>query len=92
MLDGLEKLKTPFSDHAHDITAALTADITISDREHTRLFETFEILAALAFLTMDATKEQFEEAHADQNQRNFIWAPVGRAGWDGKRETKFLPT
>jgi hypothetical protein len=45
MLEGLEHHKTPLSNHLHDVNAVLSTDITMTDSDHTRLFETFEILS-----------------------------------------------
>jgi hypothetical protein len=84
MLDGAERLKTPLSDHLHTITAEWTADYTLADGAHTHLFETFEILVALTYLTFKATKEEFTQEHAPGNDhRGFVWAPIGRIGWGG---------
>ena len=56
----------------------LTADYTLAAREHTLLFEMFEVLGALAFLTLDSTKEQFEQIHGQKpGNQNFAWSPVG---------------
>jgi hypothetical protein len=81
-LPGLENHKTPLSDHLHDVTAAWTADYTLSAREHTLLFEMFEVLGALAFLTLNVTKEKLEQTHGEQRfDRSFVWSPIGRAAW-----------
>ena len=90
MLEGLERNKTPFSDHVHSSTLALTADITLGDREHTRLFETFEVLTALAYLTVATTRERLQEAHDDKTQQSYVWAPIGRAGWDSGTRDQVL--
>jgi hypothetical protein len=90
MLEGLENNKTPFSDHMHDILIATTADITLADRERTRIFETFELLAGLAFLTIAASIEELREAQANRGQSGLVWAPIGRAGWDSGTSTEIL--
>ena len=83
MLDGLDRAKTPLSDHLHTVTTAWSSDYALAVRDHTRHFEMFEILSALAFLTFAGTKKDFEEAHAqDPNSRNYIWSPITRASWD----------
>jgi hypothetical protein len=57
MLEGLERHKTPLSDHLHDVTQPLSLDIALAERDHTRLFELFETLTALAYLTVKASEE-----------------------------------
>jgi hypothetical protein len=89
-LAGLKNHKTPLSDHLHDVTMAWTADYTLSAREHTLLFEMFEVLGALAFLTLDATKEEFEQAHSQQGHGKFVWSPIGRAAWHSETRGKIL--
>jgi hypothetical protein len=88
-LEGLGQRKTPLSDHLHDITADWTADYTLADQEHTLLFEMFEVLGSLAFLTQATTAELKEAAERDKNQP-FIWSPVGRAAWDSENRSVIL--
>lgn len=91
MLEGLDRAKTPLSDHLHTVTAPWSSDYALAVRDHTRHFEMFEILSALAFLTFTATKKDFEEAHTgDPNSRNFIWSPVTRASWDNSTRDLIL--
>ena len=90
-LPGLERHKTPLSDHLHDVTMPWTADYTFAEREHTLLFEMFEVLGALAFLTLDSTKEQFEQIHGQNpGTPNFVWSPVGRAAWHTETRSAIL--
>jgi hypothetical protein len=86
MLTGLERHRTPLSDHFHQITVAWTRDYTLSDEDHTTLFETFELLAALAFLTFEAETEQDFPKGPD----DFVWSPIGRAGWDLATRNRLL--
>jgi hypothetical protein len=81
-LDGLERRKTPLSDHLHDVSENWTADYLLAPAEHTELFERFEVLAALALLTLSTTQEEFKTVHGNPNSgRNYVWAPVGRTAW-----------
>lgn len=89
-LEGQERKKTPLSDHLHDVLSGWTKDYLLTAREFTRLFETFEILGALAFITLDATKEALVAAHSATGQRNFVWSPIGRAAWDGDNRDAIL--
>jgi hypothetical protein len=90
-LPGLERRKTPLSDHLHDVTMPWTVDYTLAEREHTLLFEMFEVLGALAFLTLDSTKEQFEQIHGQKpGNQNFAWSPVGRTAWHTETRSAIL--
>jgi phosphoserine phosphatase len=89
-LKGLERRKTPLSDHLHDVLSGWTKDYLLAVREFTRLFEAFEVLGALAFITLRATKEELIAAHSATGQRDFVWSPIGRAAWDGEHRDAIL--
>jgi hypothetical protein len=67
----------------HAITAAWASDYALQSRNHTFDFEFFEVLLALAFLSVDASKEKLEAACADRSNP-FIWSPVSRASWNSE--------
>ncbi len=91
MLEGLNNARTPLSDHLHKLTAPWSSDYMLAEREHTRLFETFEILHCLAFLTLSGSKTDFERAHSgNPNSRNFLWSPATRACWDNATRSLIL--
>jgi len=92
MLEGLERHKTPLSDHLHDVTQPLSLDIALAERDHTRLFELFETLTALAYLTVKASEEELTHTLASEGGRGFVWAPIGRAGWDNVTRNQILLT
>jgi len=78
-LEGLERRKAPLSDHLHGQFGQWIKDYLFSKREYDETFATFEILADLAFLTARASKEDLQTALQSDDQRNFIWVPVGRS-------------
>jgi hypothetical protein len=82
MLDGLERSKSPFSDHIHEITAAVSTEIMVMQRDHSRLFKQFETLGALGYLTITVTFDELARVVSGQKQPGWVSAPVGRAGWD----------
>lgn len=89
-LENMAQRRAPLSDHLHDITAEWTADYVFTKDEHSNLFETFEILGGLAFLTLHS-KNEFHEAHAVGGQgRNFVWSPVGRVSWNTAARSEIL--
>jgi hypothetical protein len=89
-LKGLEGRKTPLSDHLHDVLSDWTKDYLLAAREFTRLFEEFEVLGALTFITLRATKEDLIAAHSATGQRDFVSSPIGRAAWDGEHRDAIL--
>ena len=89
-LEGLERRKTPLSDHLHDVLSGWARDYQLTERGFTRLFETFETLGSLAFLTLKTTKEELTAAHGAAAERNFVWSPVGRAAWDSEHREPIL--
>ena len=91
-LPELERHRTPLSDHLLEVTAAWTPDYLLSPREHEMLFEKFEVLGTLAFLTVTATKDELEQSHGSQTSAgpNFVWSPTGRTAWHGETRTAIL--
>lgn len=89
-LEGLENRKTPLSDHLHDVLFGWAKDYLLVSRDFTRLFEVFEVLGAVAYITLSATKEELEETHRATGERNFVWAPYGRASWHSENRDAIL--
>ncbi len=87
--NGLEEFpehnrKMPLSDHLHAIFSKWTSDyLVFGQREYTRLFESFELLGALAYLTL-TQDEALLEAAVKGGFNQVAWAPMGRASWDGE--------
>jgi hypothetical protein len=50
---------------------------------YTSLFEHFELLETLAYVTI-SNDEATLQAAIQSPDRGFVWAPIGRAAWDGR--------
>jgi hypothetical protein len=50
---------------------------------YTALFEHFELLGTLTYITISNDKATLQAAINGPN-RDFAWAPIGRAAWDGR--------
>ena len=82
-LPGLQGQSTALSDHLHEVFFSLSSDYIFVDSEFTRLFEEFELLGSLAYLTVtvDLTALQ-QAAQGGFGGRNYVRAPFGRVSWD----------
>jgi len=89
LLPGLEQRKTPLSDHLHELFESWTADYVFTKGEYTALFEQFELLASLAFITLSNDTAALRAAIQDPN-RGFAWCPMGRAAWHGSVSRQIL--
>lgn len=79
-LPGLEKRKTPLSDHLHDVMASWKQSFIGVEPNFELLFERFETLASLAFL--EAYSEADLEGLLSPSQpQSEARMPVGRVGW-----------
>ena len=83
LLPGLDKRKTALSDHLHELFQGWTVDYLFTKGEYTSLFEHFELLGALAFITISSDKATLQAAIQGPN-RDYVWCPMGRAAWDGQ--------
>ncbi|TRL37585.1 hypothetical protein FM996_02155 [Methylosinus sporium] len=88
LFPGFENRRTALSDHLHDIFSVWCDDYLYSEAEFTPLFEEFELLGSLAYLTLTTDLETLESvaAKGDGWGSNFVWAPFGRISWH--RETR----
>jgi hypothetical protein len=50
--------------------------------EYTSVFEQFELLGALAYISLSNDKAALQALIQAPN-RDFAWSPMGRAGWHG---------
>jgi hypothetical protein len=82
LLPELAKRKTALSDHLHALSEGWTDDYLFAKGEYTTLFEHFELLGTLAYVTLSNDKASLQAAIQSPN-RDFVWAPMGRAAWDG---------
>lgn len=79
-LEGLERRRTPLSDHLLDVTTRWGKAFIGIEANFELLFERFEMLGALAvFQTND--EAQLEAAAAVPQNQDLAWMPMGRAGW-----------
>jgi hypothetical protein len=83
MLPDLEKRRTALSDHLHGLFESWTVDYLFTKGEYTTLFEHFELLGTLTYITISNDKATLQAAINSPN-RDFVWAPIGRAAWDGR--------
>lgn len=83
-LEGLERHKTALSEYLYGLFKNWTKDYIYSEEEFTYLFEFFEILGSVAYLTITTPLERLEKILAYENpgQKGFVWAPVGRESFD----------
>lgn len=85
-LPGMDRHRTALSDHMHDLFGDWMRDYTISDRERTYLFESFETLAAMAYISLRSSKSDLGDALSRTDGRAYVRAPIGRTCWH--RETR----
>ncbi|MFY7863763.1 SIR2 family protein [Roseateles sp.] len=79
-LEGLDRRKTPLSDHLVDVMTDWRKSFGGVDAGFELLFERFELLGALAcFDQHDEAK--LEALAASNSHQQFAWAAIGRAGW-----------
>ena len=89
LLPGLEERKTALSDHLHELFEGWTVDYLFTKGEYTGLFEGFELLGTLAYITLSNDKATLQAAVQNPNG-DFVWSPIGRAAWDGSVRRKIL--
>jgi len=89
LLPELGKRKTALSDHLHELFEGWSVDYLFTKGEYTSLFEHFELLGTLAYITLSNDKATLQAAIQSPN-RDFVWAPVGRAAWDGSTSRPIL--
>jgi hypothetical protein len=90
LLPDLEKRKTALSDHLHDVFQSWSQDYLFAPGNYTPLFEEFELLGSLAFITNSESKETLLAAVSGPNGSNFVWTPIGRVSWDGQTRRRIL--
>jgi len=78
------------SDHLHDVFQSWSQDYLFAPGNYTSLFEEFELLGSLAFITNSNSKETLQAAVSGPSGSNFVWAPIGRASWDGQTRRRIL--
>ena len=89
MLTGFERNRTPLSDRLHDIFLLWANDYALAGDQRTLLFETFEVLGSLAFLTAKVSTADLRAATASADP-GFMFSPMGRAAWDSQARDRIL--
>ena len=82
-----KRLKTPLSDHLHHLFSEWATSFATLMPDFEMLFERFEVLGAFAYLDM-SSREQIDQAI--QSTREFVWMPMGRAGWHERIADKII--
>jgi hypothetical protein len=90
LLPDLEKRKTALSDHLHDLFQSWSQDYLFAPGSYTLMFEEFELLGSLAFVTGSNNKDTLQAALKGPSGSNFVWAPIGRVSWDGQTRKRIL--
>jgi hypothetical protein len=90
LLPDFEKRKTALSDHLHDVFQSWSQDYLFAPGSYTLLFEEFELLGSLAFITSSNSKDALQAAVNGPSGSNFVWTPIGRVSWDGQTRRRIL--
>ena len=88
-LDGLEKRKTPLSDHLLVVFEEWSKSFVGITPDLERLFELFEILGSLAHLE-STDISSLDKANEDPSGQKWVWTPIGRSGWNRRIREKIL--
>jgi SIR2-like domain len=77
------KLKTPLSAHLRSLFKDWTKDYVFLENNYTRLFDEFEYLGSLAFMTVKYTKAMIQKELTNPSfpGQNFLHAPIGEFAW-----------
>ena len=84
-LDGLEKRKTPLSDHACRILSDWSTNYRGIIPSFEQLFDMWDILASLVFIEPAFTNETLTTS-----QTSRTWIPIGRVGWRAQSRLQTL--
>lgn len=88
-LNGLDRRKTPLSDHLLDLFADWAKSFISVAPDFELLFERFEVLASLAhFETND--KAEVRQVLSGDPQNGWTWMPIGREAWHEKNRDILL--
>jgi hypothetical protein len=78
-----ENRKTALSDHLHAIFEGWLGSEIFLPKEFGSAFEEFELLGSLAFISLNADEEALSRMSEDKTGQQWVWAPLGRIGWNG---------
>lgn len=88
-IEGLERRKTPLSDHLAILFLEWGKNFTGLTPDFDFMFEHFEILGSLANLEQH-DKSGVQAVLSDNSQPNWKWMPVGRSTWNSSIATKLI--
>lgn len=81
-LEGLDRRKTPLSDHLLDLMTNWRKSFTGADANFELLFERFELMGSLAAFHENDEAELETRVQASATRNDVLaWMPIGRAGW-----------
>jgi hypothetical protein len=89
-LKGLEKARTPVSEHLLSRFSEWAVDYSFGNKDFELIFERFELLGALAFMSVNYTVQEIDEASTRPPPSNFVWAPMGRIRWHERVRSALL--
>jgi hypothetical protein len=89
-IEGMERRKTPLSDHLHNTFAIWLGGYTLDRDEFELLFEHLELMASLTHMSTKRTKDNLTQAVADQGRDRWEWVPFGRTGWNDRTQRVLL--
>ena len=90
-LDGMDRRKTPLSDHLLEVMTEWRKSFIGADPNFELLYERFELMGSLAAF-QENDEAQLEISAQATTARNDVlaWMPVGRAGWHSTGARKLL--
>jgi hypothetical protein len=88
-IDGRERLKTPLSDHLHELFTIWGSSFAALAPDFERMFEFYEVLGSLTHLE-DTSKQDIQAALT--NDQNFARMPLGRTAWHTANAEKIIAT
>jgi hypothetical protein len=86
-IEGREILRTPLSDHLHDLFTDWGSSFAALTPDFERMFELYEVLGSLAHLEKHS-KQEVQGLLKDS--KDFMWMPLGRSSWHGENAEKIL--
>lgn len=88
-IEGRDRLKTPLSDHLHELFTNWGTSFVSLTPDFELMFERFELLGALAHLEKNK-KEDVVSALAGDAHQSWAWMPLGRIGWHSANGDKLI--
>lgn len=88
-LEGLEKRKTPLSDHLVALFEEWSKSFVGITAHFEQLLEQFEILASLVHIESSDITE-LDGMLGRQDPQSWVWMPVGRSGWHSSIRDRIL--